>query len=351
MTFEPSCCAVSGVMRLLRVVLPLALLLAGKPAWAENALIERYEAPAGCPTALWFEGELRRRTPTPTVWDGAVRVRVEARGGGFVGHVERMEASSASASRDVEHESCEQVVRALALIAALMLSPSGPQPRGTETESRAEGAPREPLAKPGLTPNRMVSRTQRPSAKSEPNARDWRFAHAAALGLAVQSSVAPTLRLGPRLGYRLVLARARSESEIGVSFTRMQSGSLTVDDVGSAELVYSAGRLELCHTLSLTAALWLGPCGMLDVGELRGRGWASGQDSVTRSGLWFSPGLLGKLEVRPRRPLFLELALGSFLPLYHPEFHFTVEGRAREIYKPPNTLGFTGNVSVGVRFP
>jgi len=338
----------------LRFVLPAALLLVARASWAQSSLVERYDVPASCPTALWFEAELRRRGPSPANWEGAVQVSVEAHGARFVGHVQRAGPSAVLDAREVEHESCEQVVRALALIASLLLTPSaGGTPSGPHARSDA-GDTEKPSS-----PN--APKTSAPAGGSAPNAasaprpqRPWRLEHGMALGLAVQSSIAPDVRVGPRLGYRLLIARAGSESELGVSFARIQSGSIDAAGVGSAELTYSAGRVRLCHAVPLLGSLWLAPCGVLDVGELRGVGSTTGKDRVTRSALWLSPGLLGKLELRPRRPLFMEVAAGAFFPLSRPEFHFTHKGppaTEQLIYETPKNLGFSANLSFGVLFP
>jgi hypothetical protein len=332
--------------------LSLAVLLWANRGSAKGAFIENYEAAAGCPPEAWFEMELGQRSPPSAGWNGAVRVQVEARGSLFIGRVERVDAGADTAIREVEHESCEQVVRALALIASLLLTP------GAEGASpSAAGAPAglrtaSPLAtSPALAP---AEKSLPPARGAATPSRAWRFRHALSVGLTVQTSIAPETRFGPRVGYRLLIARERSQSELGLSFTRLQSGTIDVQ-VGRAELTYSAARLEFCQAAPLTEPLWLAPCAMLDVGEVRGRGAVMGQEqSLTRAALWLSPGLFGKLELRPGRPLFVDAAAGVFFPLSRPEFHFTLRDQTppqRTIYRTPEKLGLFANFSFGVLFP
>jgi hypothetical protein len=171
--------------------------------------------------------------------------------------------------------------------------------------------------------------------------------------VAGQGLVAPGVRFGPRLAYRLHLLHPRSESELRLAWTRIESGTIVVADVGRAQLTYNAAQLRICEAFALPAGLRLAPCGMLDIGELRGKGTVATGESATRASLWLSAGLLGKLEWRFWSPLSVELGLGALFPLTQPTFYFTrlsPEPSAEQIFKTPGSPGFSGDLMLGLHF-
>jgi hypothetical protein len=323
-------------------------------ARAENALVESYDAPVGCPDVTWFSEELQRRSSSASVLEGAVRVRVDVRGDHFSGRVQRVRFASDLGSREVEDESCEQVVEALALIAALLLTPNA--------VDSLTPLPRSPDQEPPAPPVHVRKRSEasRPTGpvplppQGSSTAQNLRLSQGISIGLAAQTSLAPYVGFGPRLGYRLLLQSPRWGSELGLSLTRIQSARIVATSVGAAETTYTAGRLSACQLFPLVERLWGAPCAMLDIGQLRGRGTVTGGQSHTRSALWLSPGLLGKLEWRVRSPLIFALTAGAFFPLSRPEFHFTVEGEdqsRRTIQRVPEKFGLSADLTLGALFP
>jgi len=313
----------------------VAVLSVTPRAAADSALVESYVAPEVCPDVSHFEAELRQRSAASAVPQGSLRVRIEAQHDGFFGQIQRVEHAADRGTRELRHASCEQLVQALALIGALLLSP----------ESQAEAAKPSPAPLPPPVP-----RTERRAAERGRAAPS--VAHGPSLGAAGQALVARGVRFGPRLAYRLQLLHPRSESELRLAWTRIESGTIIVADVGRAQLTYNAAQLRFCEAFVLPARLRLAPCGMLDVGELRGSGTVATGERVTRASLWLSVGLAGKLEWR-WSPLSVELSLGALFPLTQPNFYFTrlsPEPSAEEIFKTPRSLGFSGDLMVGLHF-
>jgi len=308
------------------------------PCWAESPWVESYEAAAFCPDPTGFEHELRKRLSGPTAGQGQLRVRVEARGEGFAGTIERVGVSPDLGTREVTHESCEQVVQALALIGALWLAP--------DANPRNEAAAPAPADRPQAA-------APPPPTTTEPS-RVRRFAHGPAFGLAAQALVAPDVRIGTRLGYRVSLKHRYSESELSLAWTRLKSGTLVIERDASATLTYNAGQLRLCEAFELVRSLWFAPCASFDFGALRGTGTVTNAGSVARSGLWLSAGVAGKLEWRIQPPLFIEGSAGVIYPLARPAFHFAQPGAdpsLRVIFSVPASPGFSGDLLLGLRFP
>ena len=273
----------------------VAVLSVTARAAADSVLVESYVAPEVCPDVSRFEAELRQRSAASAVPQGSLRVRIETQPDGFFGQIQRVEHAADLGTRELRHASCEQLVQALALIGALLLSP----------ESQADGAPKpSPAPLPPPVPRKERRASER--GRAAPS-----VAHGPSLGAAGQALVARGVRFGPRLAYRVQLLHRRSESELRLAWTRIESGTIVVADVGRAQLTYNAAQLRFCEAFVLPARLRLAPCGMLDVGELRGSGTVATGERVTRASLWLSVGLVGKLEWRFWSPLSVELSLAA----------------------------------------
>lgn len=328
------------ISKLLCVSLIATALGGTSPAAAQQKLIESYDAAASCPDSAWFEAEVRRRLSGAEPVSGALRVSVEQADGRFSGAIERVGASADFGKREVSHESCAQVVQALALIGALWLAP----------DAEAEVAPPPPAPAPSgaATPPARVA--PRESRAITPN--DVRFTHGPALGIAAQERVAPDLRFGPRLAYHVAWERPRHEAELRLAWTHLASERIPVAESADAKLTYDAATLRWCEGVVLFERLVVGPCLAFDLGVLRGTGDVNGV-SVTRAALWASAGLTAKLAVRVAGPLFIELSSGLLYPLSRSSFHFAApdeDPMQRPIFNVPRRLGFSGDASLGLRF-
>lgn len=350
----------------LRTTLLIAALCSTHPASAQSdavgghefplpsALLDSYVVAASCPDAASFESAVRQRVAEPR---GSLRVRVEAAKAGFSGTIERVEGESVLGRREVRDESCAQVIEALALVGALLVSPPPSEPApANSAPSAASSANRAPEPQPTLA--RRDAKLELPPPAGQVSGahvgrRALPFWHGPAIGVAAQDLVAPEVVFGPRLAYRVGVPHRLLESEVSLGWTRTQSGTLDVEGTGSASLTYNAARLRFCELFPLSRTLWAAPCALVDLGELRGTGTPLGATSVTRASTWFSAGLVGKVELRLRAPLVLETSAGAVYPFMRPSFYFSVPGAnppTQAIFSTAQRLGFSADVLLSVRF-
>src|SRR5262249_25414050 len=144
------------------------------------------------------------------------------------------------ATREVVGATCDEVVSAIALIAAVAIDPNA---------SAAPSLPAHPPATPAIEPPTLppplppAVRIERPPPPAEPRAR-WRFAFGAELGGALGPApsflvgIRPYVELG-RLGAEVLLPSFR------VSFFR-RGGEDSETHAGTASFVWTAFRPEVC---------------------------------------------------------------------------------------------------------
>lgn len=312
---------------------------------AQSNRTHDYSAPAECPARAWFEAELTSRLTGHGETSRDLNVLVQEQANGFVGWVQVAGASD-SERREVRHTSCEQLVRALALIGALLIDPAT---RDDAVATTMEEAPvvAQPAPKPRSHSVTWTPRTlSQDSAPSEP----WRFAQGPHIGLALQALIAKDVTPGLRGGYRALAAHGRFQTELAVDIGYAHSGTQEVAGLGSAEFTFFAVRPELCQAVRGRWPVTLGLCAWLDIGTLQGHGQLIGKAPLSRRAGWLSPGLSGKAEWRPLGPLTLALSAGAFYPLERPEFHFRDDAGEHTILRVPKKPGFSGDLSLGLLF-
>jgi hypothetical protein len=331
-------------------------------AKAQSPTVTSYAAPATCPDQAWFDAELARRiatsrgeAPSPASLD----VQLRAVDSGFVGTLRYSDATSGQATRTVRHQSCEQVVRALALIGAVLAEASANQQTAPATlafdDSSGSGADRNP-SRSGAKRRTGQSGVPR-AARPKPPEPAWQTHGRLSAGLGVAYALAPALVMTPRLG--LGLERRRERSQVGyllnVSISRATSGKLERDG-GSAELTWTAVRLDGCGHLSLGTGASLAGCAWADVGALAGEGVEGVTNGRTRRALWLSPGLGVLVESKLVGPLGLELGLRGFAPLVRPRFYFNSPDQPdgsdrRWLPRRVPSVGASAEVNLVSRFP
>lgn len=282
-----------------------------------------YRGALGCPPRELFERELlSRASHRPTVPSEWLLVDIAFEDGAYLGHV-RFRDGEVGTGRAVRSESCEQVVHALALVAALMLD--------TESHATAAAPAPEPMPKESATlpPTRTEStevvtppRTKPAIAAARPRAIDsltlgpW-------FALTLDSLAAPSMRLGARVGALLTLHRLLpgTQQQARLSAAQIHSGTLTLSDTRQAEITWTSVRLDLCHGTSSQRLTSLGGCAYADVGRWFGQGWVAGEKHE-QAMYWSRLG--GTVEVRQGivGGLALHAALGFAVALSRPEFYF-----------------------------
>jgi hypothetical protein len=336
----------------------LVTLGAIRPARAQSPTVAGYTVPPTCPDRTWFDAELTRRVATNRAEAAApatLQVDVRAVESGFVGTLHYTDSSSGQAIRTVRHQSCEQVVRALALIGAVLTEASARRQAAPATLAFDDAAASRAEPRPARTgAPRRVGQTQAPrTARPVPKEPAWRTHGRLGAGLGVASALAPDWLLTPRfaLGLERQPVRSRFGYIVGVSFSYAQSGTLELERA-SAELTWTAARLEGCAQLGLTGHASLAGCAYAEVGELAGRSIEGVTQDQTHRRLWASPGLGVALGSTLVGPLSLELGLRGFRPLVRPRFYFNPPdgGAQRWLHEVP-PVGASAEAALVTHFP
>ncbi len=279
-------------------------LLLDCPALAQSA---SYSAPPECPPRAWFEAELTARLhgrgASASLW-----VDIRPAEGGFMGRVEWHDPVLGAVTREVHHESCEQVARALALIGAVLIETSAPPPARLPESVLLPPPPPIERSPPALRP---ILPPRRPEWK-------WRTGPSVSFGL--MSAVAPIVLAGPRAGWELSADQPGRGYIVALSLGRLRTGRRRYQ-IAEATLDWYALRLEGCVSWRVTERLGVAACLMTDVGELKGEGFGMFNNFRQKS-LWLSPGCAGRGEVRLVGPLAIRIEAGAFFPLWPPNFYF-----------------------------
>lgn len=295
------------------------------PLEASAAEPAPYTVPDECPDEIWFRGEVLARlgaTGPELLARSPLSVTVEARSHeSYVGRVRLEGDSPAATERVIRHESCEQVLRALALVGAVLLeqaalAPSGlgagPKPEGRGTKERPAPAGQSPS---GLPSSFLVER--------EGPRRSWRVRTGPFAALSLQTGIAPERLWGPRIGWSVSVDEVHRHPryELSLSYLRVHSGTLDYPS-GKASFTWTSARVELVPWWAITKVVSAGPGLFLDFGELEVTGAAALTGRRVRTPL-LNPGLAGLLGVRILPPLLAHLAVGGSLPARRPWFYFT----------------------------
>ena len=228
--------------------------------------------------------------------------------------------------RSVAGASCDEVLSALALIAAVLVDPN---------------ALREPS--PPLADHVEPPPVPRPPSPS----RRWGFG--AGVGFGLESGVVTHSLFGESAQLEAALG---GEGLVSPRFALAWVAGLP-DEVrftaGTAHVSWSTARASGCPLrLPIYRSLTLRPCAAFDVGRLRVSGDERSFQPTSQRVLWLALGAVGHFELRPISPLLFGLDAGIVLPLSRDRFYFDRE-------TPDNTLripgiGFTLRLGVGVSF-
>jgi hypothetical protein len=329
-----------------------ALLLAPRTAQAGGTPVRlTVQSDAGCPDEAEFIARVRARTEfvvaapgepaiTFTVELAQLQDEAEAR-------LELRTFDGAGRQRRIVAPSCEEAVSAMAFVVAVAID------RGDLADEAGEPADGEPAAEPAPdqapaaptgdalpTPAPVFDRAPSPSQSPAPR----RFS--AGMDAVVSGGVAPTLLAAPSPFVEWhSFTTALPDPAIRLAFLRANSGAIQ-SDLGSAELTWTALRLDLCpFRLSLTEWSGLRSCVLFDAGVLKGNG-IDVYSSKARSRPWLAPGVDVRIDAAITGPLELELMGGLTFPLVRDEF--AIDPSA-ELHRAPQVAG-TAGVGVSVAF-
>jgi hypothetical protein len=291
-----------------------------------DAVDVAYVAPAECPSDARFWDAFAARAPHTQRVDAhgawSLVVEIAPAAGGFTGRIHVLHGAMGTA-REVSDASCENVVSALAVIAAITVEPE-PEPAPAPAVMHAV----EPAPLP---------------APREP----WHV-RVGIVGLTT-SYLSPSVSLGlggwgeleqPGDGPIGLRVRVSFQGSAGLPYSLPPASAFVSSWVGRAELGGPRGSF-FRGVLVVNGGLFV-ETGAL-VGEARGV--PSAQSNVAP---WVALGALGRVRVVPRGiPTYLEAGVGPVVPLVHPRFVF--QPVPTVAYEAP-PAGITVELAVGVRF-
>jgi hypothetical protein len=270
-----------------------------------------YSAAAGCSSREAFVRELAARTSRVRASDvpgaGATFVvELADHSGGVTGQLRWLEPAGGETVRTVSGATCEEVVSALALIAAVLVDPAS-------------------LTRNPTSPG--------PAAVPRPaDAERWRFRPSLGAGARLTTAVGPGWSLGPGLELGLEMeSLGRRGPAASVAVERLSSPT-QITRAGDADFATTLARLSLCPwSFPSTGKLFVAPCAAFEVGSLHAAGTRTlGPDDV--SVLWLAADPVASLAYRPLRSLSLELSFAGVFPLVRGRFIF---GPALPIFSIP----------------
>jgi hypothetical protein len=305
-----------------------------------------YWARGQCPDAIEFAREIQTRAPRLRPAEGdepalGFYAELDARGGSATGHLTARSPDGREVKREVRGATCDDVVTALALIAALAADPSQPVEAPSSGESatrrKAPRTPVEPVDEPSFDP------------LSEPIVTDpaqrWTFGIGG--GLEFDSSIAPT----PGSGLSVVFEAegpGGSAARPFYSLSAIRAAAASTETSGStAAFTWLAFRLTGCPLRwPEQTPLFLRPCGFLDGGVLEGSVSLDTRSSdVTRP--WFALGTFGRIEALVAEVVSFQLDGGVTVPLRHDEFR---AGSGESVAFQVPSAGILGRIGLSYRF-
>lgn len=368
-------------------------LCASGPAAAQKAsVIERirvkYRAPPDCPDRTAFIQQVQARTEKARVVeqgasDRVFWVEVNHEAEGYRGRLVIQDDSMAV--REVQGDTCPEIVAALGLVTALAIDPKArieptPLPPAPPVSGVPEPPPGGVFVLPEVTDTPALSTAGAPSApppSTHPPPRlsvyGWPWPPVGqplpvlpggpdtapgssgtstrlTLGAHAGAMSATTPDIAPHFGAFLELGSSGTawlRPTLRGSFLFSPSSTTQVGTVGEATIGWLAGRLDGCPIRGVLADgdVRLMPCLGVDVGALNVDGVSGGvTQSHTRP--WFSGLLFGRAAWTVTEPVVLEAQGGAMAPFVHDEFFFEPNTTAHQV---PEIGGFfSGGIGVHI---
>jgi hypothetical protein len=283
------------------------------------------------------------RTPRPQLAapnePGAIALRIGVETGpgeSASGRLELEEPDGTKESRRVSSRTCNEVVNALALVAAVMLDPEA-----HSGEVAAEPAtPPIPVGPPAISPPPPLGRKRQPPPPAPPP--PWGLFGGVDVG--VLGGVGPALAttasafvdlerrwFGSASTARLSVDAARTSSDL-------RGGTQTYEWLGST--------VRLCPLyLALPGRVRVAPCAALQVAGHRGTTRNVRQPASSRQ-LWLAPALEGTVEWAVSSSFSVELQAGAVFPIRQSRFYLAPSSTIHEV----PTLTIVSSLGVRVRF-
>jgi hypothetical protein len=293
--------------------------------------LRRYDVADGCPAELTFRRALGERLERP-LGEAFARLRLEvnitrgASGSGWVGQLSVTDETGAATTREVAGASCDSVVAALRLLAA-MSADAAPAPEPVPSI--------ESVVDTGVS---LGAERERDGLRVGP-----------AVWALLDSTVAPELATGFGAGLRL---EWRSDD---VWNPELQIGALSLRSEARPDALSFGSRFALtavetsfCPLRLLSSHAWsVRPCVQLDIGRISGAGVGSElARSTERHGLWLSSGASLQGDAALWGALTLGAAVGATFPWVRHEFFLEPDTL---VYRVP-AVGWRAGASLAASF-
>jgi hypothetical protein len=318
-----------------------------------------YEGPAVCPDGAAFTREVLARAPRARVAAPAERARtllarVKPGGGhGYDGVLVVRDTGAATTERAVHAPSCDELVTALAVIAAMVIDPmtakTGAIDAGSAlADAAADGAePADAGGPPPITPPAPPT-TPHPSEPPPPppppepeRERRERWELSAGAGGGAIGGSAPTLLFSVPVFFEVSRHGAGLvEPALRIRFERTATAA---SERGA--FTRTGGAVDLCPIALRARSLRAQPCARVELAALS----VSGREvEPVRSDLrpWFALGPVARVRLELGSPLFIELEGAVLLAVVRDRF-FVEPGTL--VYRAP-LAGATTAFAVGLVF-
>lgn len=326
-----------------------------------------YRSEGQCPSGAAFFGEVRARTDkvrSATEGEPARVLRVEVQEGAkdSQGSLVVVGADGAASSvRRVRATTCDDVVRALALVAALAIDPEAktaprvapsplpqapdaePPPSATAPATAVDAGAPEAATSP---PPRTTARTT-PTATPklpEPPEPPAKTEISLGLGVGLEGATVLEARPSPVLVLGFDVARNRLLAPwLALRLARSFEGEAATA-AGTAKLVFSSAALEGCPLrLRLAEPLALSPCARVAFGFVEAEGAGISTPASALRG-WGDVGMHARAALHLAGPVHLDGHVGARVPLFR-DTYFVDAGTT--LYEIPRVLlAFGGELRV-----
>jgi len=330
------------------------------PALArEKTLPFRVESVPGdaCTHTDGFSEQLLRRTERverarPGEEALVFRIEIARDGNGFTGRLAVRELDGSQTNRTVSGASCDEVISAMALIAAVLVdpnasaealsdSPSESDPTPGSTPAPAPAPPPEPAPEAGPLPPSPPEYRKAPDSSA-------RVAYGGGVAIAFEGAAAPAGTPALALELEAALERDSFVSPLLVVSLERAFPKRSTTPNGVARFQWTAFRASGCPLRVSAGNDWVfRPCAFFEFGELVARGEQTERRSTTEAP-WLALGGTLRVEYSPAPPLFLVLDGGLVAPLRHDTFYFDPPSPRNTAFAIP-VVGATARLGIVTR--
>lgn len=324
-----------------------------------------FSTAVACGGASAFEDEVLKRTERlrlAETGEAALGLSVELRPTteGIAGRLTLRETDGHVSVREVPGRGCDEVLSAMALIAALTVDPLARPDREIPIASRQRHVKASNASKPAPPkrepPKRVMPRPapppapprQEPAEPSSPERANANGGLGFGVGqrVTVQTAVMPGATLGLGAHAELtVMGPSLLSPRIRLSGIFSQSGDISASE-GRARFDWVTARLQGCPVRFGFGQSWnIRPCAYFDAGRLRGEGFVI-EPRREKSVFWTAAGVELSGDVRLFGPLTLGAEAGLLLPFRRDRFLFDPDTDLHEV----PAAGFSGGVGLGLFF-